>query len=177
MGRDIDSYNISRRVGGSLKMNELKGLSLSVESVHISFIDVPNHTAVSLFLNGCNVKCSHCHNPSLQSYKPESTKEVLQIIKTLTKYEELADTVCILGGEPLMQDNKKLLSLIQDIKKQGMLVCLYTSYEKEEVPSSILENIDMLKTGKYIRELESGGFLASANQKYFTKENGEWSQW
>lgn len=158
-------------------MNELKGLPLSVESVHISFIDVPGHTAVSIFLNGCTMRCSHCHNPNLHSYKPESAKETLEVIRMLSKYEELVDTVCILGGEPLMQDNNKLLSLIKDIHNQGLMVCLYTSYEKDEVPTEILNNIDMLKTGRYIKELEAGGFLASNNQKFFTKENGEWSQW
>jgi anaerobic ribonucleoside-triphosphate reductase activating protein len=158
-------------------MNELKGQPLSVENIMVSFIDVPNHVSVTIFLNGCNMKCPHCHNPNLHSYKPESSKDIMSIITMLNKYEELVDTVCILGGEPLMQDVVEIAKLIKEIKKLKLNVCLYTAYNKEDVPLEILDNIDMLKTGRYDMALEAGGFLASSNQKYYTKESGEWSQW
>jgi len=158
-------------------MNELKGKPLSIENVQVSFIDVPNHVSATIFFNGCIMKCSYCHNPNLHTYKPDKETSLTDIINTLITYDELIDTVCLMGGEPLMQDNKKLEQLIDEVRKLKLSVCLYTAYEKEEVPSSILDKIDMLKTGKFIPELNAGGFLASSNQNYYTKEKGEWIKW
>lgn len=153
------------------------GKPLSVADIKTSFIDIPKRICVTIYLCGCNIKCSGCHNETLWEYKPESVKEVVEIVKIINKQSELIDSVCIMGGEPLMQDNNELLKLILEIRSIPLEVCLYTSYELDQIPGVILDNLDMVKTGKYRKELESDGNLASSNQKFFIKEKGEWIQW
>jgi organic radical activating enzyme len=82
------------------------------------------------------------------------------------------DHVCILGGEPLDQDEDELNQLLWAIKHNFPTkpLWLYTHFEIEEVNKVFLTKLDYIKTGKYLVDRKPapeyyGVFLASDNQR------------
>lgn len=81
------------------------------------------------------------------------------------------DHICILGGEPLDQDEDELVVLFEHLKKffPNKPLWLYTHFELEDVSPNIIRYLDYIKTGKYEKHLETapeqyGVYLASSNQ-------------
>ncbi len=81
----------------------------------LTLIDYPGKIACTLFLYGCNFKCSFCHNPELV-LKPEgkeySEEEILEFLK---KRKSQLNGVCISGGEPLLSLGLDFLKQIRGI--------------------------------------------------------------
>jgi organic radical activating enzyme len=91
-------------------------------------------------------------------------------MKTLREFT--FDHICILGGEPLDQDEDELNQLLWALKHNfpDKPLWLYTHFEIEEVDKVFLSKLDYLKTGEYKSERKPapeyyGVFLASDNQK------------
>ena len=88
-----------------------------------------------------------------------------------------ADGVTILGGEPLEQPGN-LLWLLNQLKKAGIHIMLYTGYEMDEISSNnifqkICNMADILIPGRY-HENERDIYLkwrGSRNQKIISKDN------
>lgn len=79
-----------------------------------------------LFTQGCNFRCSYCHNPSL--VYPEYFKETISAESTLEFLKKRVgqlDGVVITGGEPLI--HMSLIRLISQIKALGYAVKLDTN--------------------------------------------------
>ena len=117
-----------------------------------------------LFLQGCDRHCDGCHNTStwdINEGTPIEVKELAAIIKDNCYNKKLTIT----GGEPLYQKDA-LLELLDELK--GFDVCLYTSYEFEEVPGDIRERINSLKTGRYDKRYRTTTtpYYGSTNQKF-----------
>lgn len=88
--------------------------------------------------------------------------------------EELADEIrrgctnrkiTITGGEPLYQ-KEALLELVKLLG--GFDICVYTSYELEEVPEELLRHIRYIKTGRYEkdRRCTTRPYVGSTNQRF-----------
>ncbi len=92
-----------------------------------SLLDYPGKVCAVVFLYGCNLRCSYCHNPELVTEKcPESilmTQE--DVLKFLKKRIGKLDSVVITGGEPLI--HTELFDFIKKIKNLGFLVKLDTN--------------------------------------------------
>ncbi len=134
--------------------------------------------STDLFFYGCTHKCKGCHNRELWEFVDYnySLDELLQVIEIADK----SNIVTLLGGEPLQQDIKSLLYLIQGIKQLDKKVAIYTGYEFQDVPDEILDVIDYIKTGKYLcnHKTPFGSFLASTNQIMWKKIDKSWErQW
>lgn len=72
----------------------------------MSTVDWPGELVVTLFLQGCPLKCNYCHNylildPNIKG-EVSFEDDVLQLLKKRTT---LLDGVVFSGGEPLMQAN------------------------------------------------------------------------
>ena len=92
----------------------------------LTLLDYPEHTACTVFLNGCNFRCPFCYNSSLLSLKQESNQiPEEEFFSFLATRKNKLDGVAISGGEPLLQ--KDIISFIQKIKKMGFLVKLDTN--------------------------------------------------
>jgi len=142
-------------------MNELKGMPLLIASHALSWIDVPKHICTTVYFSGCNLGCKGCHNEELQGITstPRSMKDIYAACNCL-----LTDYICLMGGEPLYQDNDKLRDFIKCIKcKTKKQVCMYTGYSFNEIPKKILEHLDMVKVGRY-----------GETQYYFERQGKEW---
>ena len=81
------------------------------------------------------------------------------------------ETIWILGGDPLDQNLVDLEYFLVELKKYNKEMWLWTRYELQDIPKSILNFFNVVKTGKYDKNLESyfhsefDLILASKNQK------------
>ena len=121
--------------------------------------------SVTLFTQGCPHHCEGCHNPETWDFDggKEFTPDVLkEIVTSLTK-NGIKRTFCIMGGEPLCEQNTLLtLMTIQYVKQRlpETKIYLWTGYYYEELLKSsnpkiplILKEIDVLIDGPYIESL------------------------
>jgi len=103
-----------------------------------SFIDYPGKTAAIIFTQGCNFKCSYCHNPQLvyphlfQVSIPEE-----EIFAFLESRKNQLDGVVITGGEPTLQPD--LTEFITKVKDMGFLIKLDTNGSNPQVLEQIIK--------------------------------------
>lgn len=121
--------------------------------------------SVTLFTQGCPHHCEGCHNPETWDFNggKEFTPEVLKnIVDGLTK-NGIKRSFCIMGGEPLCEQNTLLtLMTIQYVKQHlpEVKIYLWTGYYYEELLKSldpkiplILKEVDVLIDGPFVKSL------------------------
>lgn len=119
---------------------------------------------VSFFTQGCPHRCKGCHNPETWDFErgKEFTSDTLnQIISGLTA-QGIQRNLCIMGGEPLCDENAFLTYLvIKEVKQKvpEVKVYIWTGYTYETLLASqhpqikgVLELADVLIDGPYIEE-------------------------
>ena len=117
---------------------------------------------VSFFTQGCPHHCPGCHNPDTWAFDrgKEFTNDTLkEIIEALTA-QNIHRDLCIMGGEPLCQENAFLTRLIiQEVRKYvpGTKIYIWSGYTYEELQRhshpqvrNVLELADVLIDGPYI---------------------------
>ena len=91
-----------------------------------SLIDYPGKICAVVFTQGCNFRCSYCHNPEL--VEPRMYREPIpeeEVLEFLEKRKAILEGVVITGGEPLL--HKDLPLLLKAIKEIGYAVKLDTN--------------------------------------------------
>lgn len=118
--------------------------------------------SLSFFTQGCPHRCKGCQNPETWSYDggKEFTTETLSSIVSGLTANGIHRTLCIMGGEPLCQENLFLVHLVIDMVKKELpntKVYIWTGYTYEELLKSsdvhlqlILKNTNVLIDGPYI---------------------------
>lgn len=121
---------------------------------------------LTFFTQGCPHRCSGCHNPETWNYDGglEFTSDTLRQVLTGLKKNDINRTFCIMGGEPLCDRNIFLTALlIQEVKKNypDQKIYLWSGYvyedllnRKDNKTNYILDNIDCLVDGPFIKELK-----------------------
>lgn len=103
-----------------------------------SLLDYPGHLAAIIFTQGCNFRCSYCHNPELVNpklfSKPIAEAEVMDFLST--RRGKLG-AVCITGGEPCLQPD--LIDFLWRLKALGFLTKLDTNGMFPKVLEQIAE--------------------------------------
>lgn len=121
-----------------------------------------------LWLQGCVNNCENCISPEWKDLDAGQTIDNEKIFALIRK-SGLREVV-ISGGEPLLQYDK-LITLLEQLKKSGYRIILYTGFHLNKVKkkyNTILESIDVLIAGPYIESLNNGrGLRGSTNQKVF----------
>jgi pyruvate formate lyase activating enzyme len=103
----------------------------------VSLIDYPGLISAVVFLQGCNFKCSYCHNPELvDSSLFRACVRENDLIEFLNTRKGKLDAVSITGGEPTIQE--KLPAFIKQIKKMGFAVKLDTNGSRPHVIEILL---------------------------------------
>ena len=117
--------------------------------------------SVTFFTQGCPHKCKGCHNPETWDFNggKEFTPKVLEEIYEALRANGLERNFCIMGGEPLCEENLLLtLMVLTEVKNHfpDTKVYLWTGYYYDELKkrtdskvSLILEKIDILIDGPY----------------------------
>ena len=107
----------------------------------LTLLDFPEHTACTVFTQGCNLRCPFCHNSSLvlpevaREYDEYDAEEFFDFLKKRTK---LLDGVCITGGEPLLQQD--IRDFIVRIRDLGFKVKLDTNGSFPEKLKELLDD-------------------------------------
>lgn len=107
-------------------MKRCKGYIHSIETMGL--VDGPGIRVV-VFMQGCCLRCSFCHNPDTWSKYSKfimTPKELVDEIRKYRPYIEGDGGVTFSGGEPLFQ-SKFLLETLKLCKKAGINTCIDTS--------------------------------------------------
>ena len=117
---------------------------------------------VSFFMQGCPHRCKGCHNPETWEFGrgKEFTSDTLNQIITGLTAQGIQRDLCIMGGEPLCDENAFLTYLvIKEVKSKvpEAKVYIWTGYTYEELlyrqhpqVRGALELADVLIDGPYI---------------------------
>ena len=110
----------------------------------LTLLDYPGHTAATVFLGGCNLRCPFCHNAGLVKTPMAQNNAQEEVLAYLSKRRGILDGVCVTGGEPLLHPD--LPVLLKAIKDMGYLVKLDTNGALPNKLSAILSTglVDMV---------------------------------
>jgi pyruvate formate lyase activating enzyme len=88
--------------------------------------DFPGCLASTVFIGGCNFRCSYCHNADLV-LRPDSlpTFPLDFFLGFLESRKDWIEAVCVTGGEPLMHEDIEVL--LRLIKERNLLVKIDTN--------------------------------------------------
>ena len=92
--------------------------------VPVSTVDWRGKAVCTVFLRGCPVRCTYCHNASILSGK--DIRPVEEVIEMIGSSRLLISGVVFSGGEPTMQ-GEALIALAGAVKKMGLLVGVQTN--------------------------------------------------
>jgi len=92
---------------------------------HCSFIDFPGHIAAVLFTQGCNLRCSYCHNPQLIPVSGELTVSTDAAMEFLETRRGMLTGVVLTGGEPCIHSS--IPDLMNAVRSMGFLLKLDTN--------------------------------------------------
>lgn len=119
---------------------------------------------VSFYVQGCPHHCPGCHNPETWDFEggKEFPSTLLDELPQRLNAQGINRPLCILGGEPLCQENLFLTHLlIKTVKEKSprTKIYLWTGYLYEELKKQdnrhiqyILQNINTLIDGPFIQE-------------------------
>lgn len=104
----------------------------------LTLLDYPDHTAATVFVCGCNMRCPFCHNSELVcgTSKNELMDED-EFFAFLEKRVGLLDGVCISGGEPTLQPD--LAGFCERIREMGFAIKLDTNASQPGVLENLLD--------------------------------------
>ena len=124
-----------------------------------------------LFLQGCNLRCPGCQNPSTWDINKGTLIDVKELADIL-RIKCISKKLTISGGEPLLQ-TESLLELLEELKDFDL--CLYTGHELDEVPQEILRYLKYIKEKKKKKELKTTlkPFVGSTNQEFMEVKHDE----
>ncbi len=131
----------------------------------IVFQEIPGEISLAIYFTGCPLHCKGCHSKELwdpQNGEPFS----VELLKNLmTRYRNGISCVLFMGGDWDLPNLNLFLSIVCEEK---IKVALYTGREREDLPVSVVNQLDFLKTGPWREEF--GGLTSpTTNQKFFKR--------
>jgi pyruvate formate lyase activating enzyme len=92
--------------------------------IPLSTVDWYGIAACTVFLRGCPVRCTYCHNRDIQ--EGEDWRDVSEVLDMIRSSRMLVSGVVFSGGEPTMQKDP-LLFLAASSKEMGLKVGVQTN--------------------------------------------------
>ncbi len=92
--------------------------------VPLSTVDWHGIAVCTVFLRGCPVRCTYCHNRLIQD--GEDWREIGELVDMIRSASFLVSGVVFSGGEPTMQP-QALLELAAAARRMGLLIGLQTN--------------------------------------------------
>lgn len=123
----------------------------------LSTIDYPGVLSAVVFTNGCNYRCTYCHNSRLIDGQYPGIA-IDTVFAYLDKRKDILGGVVITGGEPTVHPD--LLSFIRTVRELGYRVKLDTNGSRPEALRDILPVLDYValdyKAPQRLYEVVSG---------------------
>ena len=124
--------------------NKMKGLVHSLET--FGLVDGPGIRVV-VFMQGCGLRCSFCHNPDSWDFcgGEEVTSDELmkKILRFRPYFERSGGGVTFSGGEPLLQ-GEFLLEMLKRCRQENIHTCIDTSGITFTEEKEYIEIIDII---------------------------------
>ncbi|WP_039896883.1 pyruvate formate-lyase-activating protein, partial [Actinomyces massiliensis] len=123
----------------------------SLGSIHswelVTAVDGPG-TRMTVFLNGCPLRCLYCHNPDTFLMRDGEPVEASELLRRMRRYRGVFRAskggITLSGGEVLMQP-AFAGRLLAGAKKMGIHTCIDTSgYLGANCTDDMLDNIDLV---------------------------------
>lgn len=154
-------------------------LQLNTDIIKINSVDFSGSVCdgpgirTVLFLQGCNVRCEGCHNPETWDINAGKSIQIKNLVEQICT-NSLTKRITITGGEPMMQ-SEALSKLISYLFNTGYDIALYTSYMFDEIPQSIIDNLNYIKCGKFLKKYQTTTlpYVGSTNQKFIVLKKGD----
>lgn len=135
--------------------------------------------STTFFVQGCPHRCKGCHNPESWDFDggKEFTSSTLDEITKALRANNIKRNFCIMGGEPLCDENVFLVLLVLQHVKNALpdtKIYIWTGYTYEDLLKNanpkiplILKLTDVLIDGPYIEELRdiTLSMRGSSNQR------------
>lgn len=120
---------------------------LRFQETLVTFREIPDEVTLCINISGCPNKCEGCHSPHLWEDKGNILSK--NVLSQLIEKNNGITCVCIMGGDNSPEDVNELL---KEIKNQGLKAGWYSG--KEILSHSVLlDNLDYLKLGPYVKAL------------------------
>jgi anaerobic ribonucleoside-triphosphate reductase activating protein len=128
-------------------------MQIEIATIQTGYTDGPGKR-VSLYVQGCTLRCRGCQSPHLWAKSGGTAMEVADVAEALLAYDL---PITIIGGEPLQQA-PAVAMLVRRLKDIGRHVIVYTGYTYEELTlqaqsswaiADILLTADVLVDGRY----------------------------
>ncbi|MBP5591460.1 radical SAM protein [bacterium] len=117
-----------------------------------------------LFLQGCDIHCDGCHNPSTWNPDGGTEYEISDLCSEI-RAKSCRKKLTISGGEPLLQKDAvlELCKALQDFD-----ICLYTGHDFKEIPEALRKYLSYVKFGPFKKELliHTQAYYGSSNQTF-----------
>ncbi len=135
-----------------------------------SLVDGPGLRSV-VFLQGCDLCCEGCQNQALWELNEGIERDIDELVSELES-KMINKRLTISGGEPLLQVNE-LIYFVDKLHAKGFDLAIYTGHSKDEIPSEILQKLNYLKTGQFIKSLKTSTtpYVGSKNQIFESLKN------
>jgi pyruvate formate lyase activating enzyme len=104
--------------------------------VDLSTKDWPGRAVCTIFFRGCPLRCSYCHNATIQTGKDE--RDITEVREKIEAASLVVSGIIFSGGEPTMQAGP-LLSLARAAKERGLAVGIQTNGYFPDTLASLLE--------------------------------------
>lgn len=91
----------------------------------MTLLDYPGKVACTVFLGGCDFRCSFCHNAELLDAGAPAEMDDASLLAFLEKRRGLLDGVAVTGGEPLLRSD--IGDLLSRIRALGYSIKLDTN--------------------------------------------------
>ena len=145
---------------------------------------------VTFFTQGCPHKCPGCHNPETwdfdggKEFHPDLIKEIVEALTA----RDIKRNFCIMGGEPLCEENIFLTMLIVfEIREKlpNVPIYIWSGYTLEELLAQnnkhvmkVLSSIDFLIDGRYDLKLRDTTLKmrGSSNQRIIDMKTVDFSK-
>jgi anaerobic ribonucleoside-triphosphate reductase activating protein len=133
------------------------------KNTSISLQELPGEISLIFEISNCPHRCPDCHSKELWSNVGDEVSNDYFLTK-LIPYKDYISAVIFFGGE---WDND-LVNYLKIAKSFNLKTCLYTG--ADDVNQNLKNELDYLKTGKFISEL--GGLDSIfTNQKFLDLKN------
>ncbi|QPL06392.1 MULTISPECIES: pyruvate formate-lyase-activating protein [Actinomyces] len=123
----------------------------SLGSIHswelVTAVDGPG-TRMTIFFNGCPLRCLYCHNPDTFLMKDGEPVEAQELLRRMRRYRGVfrasGGGITLSGGEVLMQP-AFARTLLRGAKEMGIHTCIDTSgFLGANASDEFLEDVDLV---------------------------------
>jgi pyruvate formate lyase activating enzyme len=104
--------------------------------VDLSTKDWPGRAVCTVFFRGCPLRCTYCHNATIQTGRDE--RDIADLVAQIDAASLVVSGVIFSGGEPTMQPGP-LLTLARAAKERGLAVGIQTNGFFPDTIAGLLE--------------------------------------